>query len=203
EHNRSYIDTYIHTYTMGGKKKGSKNVTKGITKKEKPVIPRLLDDDDDFFLPKVEDALREIFGRYDSNKDGALSLAELNQFAVKCNGKPFDKDSIDAIQEAFSCNDKGELTITGFLEMYCMQSMSEPEETWRDITAHGYNSNVELKTAEESAVAPSSSQQAAITSSAETPSTSTSTSETTPSSKTTEDSNIIGQLETKVNNLNV
>ncbi|EFA79529.1 hypothetical protein PPL_07580 [Heterostelium album PN500] len=144
---------------MGGKKKSTNKSTKKTTATassssnqiQKPTmtnsstkLPRLLDNDDDFFIDKAEKALREIFSRYDADNDGMLTIDELNKFAIKCNGKPFDQDSIDSILEAFEC-EQGKLTIRGFLEMYYMQSISEPEETWRDIMAHNYNTKLDLQ----------------------------------------------------------
>eukprot|EP01133_Synstelium_polycarpum_P009112 gene9112-10685_t len=107
-------------------------------------VPQLLDDQDDFFIEKAEAALNEIFARYDDDKNDALTIDQLNAFAVQCNGKPFDKESLDSIQEAFECTDAGLLTKRGFLEMYYMQTISDPAETWRDISAHGYNTELDL-----------------------------------------------------------
>ncbi|KAI9599455.1 hypothetical protein BDF19DRAFT_492928 [Syncephalis fuscata] len=103
----------------------------------------LFDTEEDFFTPACEAALKEIFNRFDVDKDGALSLKELNAFAVATNGDSFTEETIEEIQENFDVNDNNDLTLRGFLEMYTLQTMSEPEETWRDLRKLGYNDQLE------------------------------------------------------------
>ncbi|EGC36196.1 hypothetical protein DICPUDRAFT_22622, partial [Dictyostelium purpureum] len=117
---------------------------KKIQKKKPSTAFKLIDKDEDFFSEKAELALREIFSRYDLDKDQCLSEKELDNFAIGCNGKPFDKVSIEEIKENFDVNDKGWLSIRGFLEMYYMQTLSEPTETWKDINKHGYDMKCNL-----------------------------------------------------------
>ncbi|EGG22411.1 hypothetical protein DFA_04532 [Cavenderia fasciculata] len=116
--------------------------------KQQQKTPNLLDKEDDYFLESVEKALKEIFARYDKDGDGALSIEELNAFAIGCNGQAFDQDSIESIQESFDVtdDDKQYLTLKGFMEMYLLQSSAEPEETWKDIKKHGYNTDFKLTT---------------------------------------------------------
>ncbi|KAI9199531.1 uncharacterized protein BJ171DRAFT_517844 [Polychytrium aggregatum] len=102
-------------------------------------------DDEDALIPAAAKALTEIFARFDVDQDGALNLQELNAFATATNGKPFDQESIDEIQEYFNCTDDGALTLIGFFEMYQMQTLSEPEETWKDLKRHGYDDNLVLR----------------------------------------------------------
>eukprot|EP01132_Coremiostelium_polycephalum_P000543 gene543-685_t len=120
---------------MGGKK-GQQQLKKK--------YPNLIDDQEDYFVEKAENALKEIFSRYDLDKDGCLNRSELDKFAIGCNGKPFDQESVNELTEAFDCNEKGYLTQRGFMEMYFMQSISDPEETWKDIEKHGYNTDFTL-----------------------------------------------------------
>mmetsp|Transcript_5447 Transcript_5447/g.6627 ORF Transcript_5447/g.6627 Transcript_5447/m.6627 type:complete len:130 (-) Transcript_5447:235-624(-) len=100
---------------------------------------------------KCDRALREIFARYDADKDGALNDQELDNFAKGCNGTDtgFSVDEKDQIKENFQHNDAGDLTLNGFLQLYSLQTMSEPSETWKDLKAHGYDSYLELNTEEQ------------------------------------------------------
>ena len=43
--------------------------------------------------------LTEIFRRFDVDKDGVLNDAELNAYAVACNGKPFDEQTLIDIRD--------------------------------------------------------------------------------------------------------
>lgn len=44
-------------------------------------------DEDEWFLPHIEEALKSIFKSFDKDEDGALSPAELEAFSVATNGK--------------------------------------------------------------------------------------------------------------------
>ncbi|KAM9988560.1 hypothetical protein ACTFIZ_012287 [Dictyostelium cf. discoideum] len=113
--------------------------------KKKSNVFTLIDEDDEYFSSKAEEALKEIFSRYDKDGDQCLSDNELDDFAIGCNGKPFDKASVSEIKECFDCSeDKEWLTIKGFMEMYYMQTISEPAETWKDIEKHGYDRQCNL-----------------------------------------------------------
>jgi len=114
-------------------------------KKTATKVNKLIDEDEDYFTEKAEAVLKEIFSRYDSDKDGCLNDKELDAFAVGCNGKPFSASDKTDIAEAFDVNDKGYLTERGFLEMYFMQTTSEPSETMKDILAHGYDHSLNKK----------------------------------------------------------
>ncbi|KAN0029898.1 hypothetical protein ACTA71_008036 [Dictyostelium dimigraforme] len=112
--------------------------------KKKSNVFKLIDEEDDYFSTKAEEALKEIFSRYDKDGDQCLSDKELDDFAIGCNGKPFDKVSISEIKDCFDCNEKQWLTFKGFMEMYYMQTISEPAETWKDIEKHGYDRQCNL-----------------------------------------------------------
>lgn len=43
--------------------------------------------------------LTEIFRRYDLDGDGVLNESELNGYAIACNGKPFDAQTLIDIRE--------------------------------------------------------------------------------------------------------
>jgi Ca2+-binding EF-hand superfamily protein len=87
--------------------------------------------------PDLEKALRDVFDRFDVDKDGALNKEELDEFAKATNGEVFDKETLADIKENFEVNDKGWLTRDGFVDMYHLQTMADPEETWNDLKKHG------------------------------------------------------------------
>jgi Ca2+-binding EF-hand superfamily protein len=61
----------------------------------------LIDDDSGDFIPKCEQALREIFSRFDKDGDSCLNEEELDNFAIACNGKPFDSTAKEELKDAF------------------------------------------------------------------------------------------------------
>ncbi|KAI9226388.1 MAG: hypothetical protein DHS80DRAFT_18774 [Piptocephalis tieghemiana] len=105
------------------------------------MIPLLADDGD--LTPRFEAALRAIFKQHDRDEDGALCPAELDAFATQTNGKPFDEETLAELRENFDLNDQGWLTLKGFLQLYFLQTEGEPEETWKDLRAHGYGEDLE------------------------------------------------------------
>ncbi|KAG0208051.1 hypothetical protein BGX28_000871 [Mortierella sp. GBA30] len=108
------------------------------------VTPPTLVDEDGALTQECEDALVAIFERYDVDKDGALSNAELDAFAKDTNGDVFDEDTRTEITEFLDLDAKGQLTLKGFLQMYNLQTSSEPEETWKDLQKHGYDTKLKL-----------------------------------------------------------
>lgn len=101
-------------------------------------IPEFFDDEDAFLEP-VSKALTEIFEKFDHDKDGLLNEKELQQFVMATNGQKLDERSLQEIRENFHVDDQNRLTKRGFLEMYQLQTLSEPEETWKDLQKHGYD----------------------------------------------------------------
>ncbi|ORZ23886.1 hypothetical protein BCR41DRAFT_319943 [Lobosporangium transversale] len=108
------------------------------------VTPPTLVDEDGALTQECEDALVAIFKKYDSDKDGALSNKELDAFAKDTNGDVFDEDTRTEIKEFLDLDDKGQLTLKGFLQMYNLQTSSEPQETWKDLQKHGYDTKLKL-----------------------------------------------------------
>ncbi|KAJ3115518.1 hypothetical protein HK100_001314 [Physocladia obscura] len=104
----------------------------------------LLSEADDSLLPNVRTALLEIFARFDDDNDKALNRNELERFAIATNGEKFEESAIDELKKSFHCDQNGNLTRDGFLEMYQLQTLSDPNETWRDLIKHGYSINVQL-----------------------------------------------------------
>ncbi|KAF9933734.1 hypothetical protein FBU30_004535 [Linnemannia zychae] len=108
------------------------------------IIPPTLIDEDGALTKACEDALIAIFERYDVDKDGALSTAELDAFAKDTNGDVFDEATREEIDMFLDLDEKGQLTLKGFIQMYNLQTSSEPEETWKDLQKHGYDNNLKL-----------------------------------------------------------
>ena len=104
--------------------------------------PSLLEGD--WFTHKCQTALEQTFARFDTDCDGALNVAELQAFARVCNGgEPFDDDEIDQIGQFFETNDANALTRKGFLQMYHTQTVARPSDTWKDLSALGFNNQLE------------------------------------------------------------
>ncbi|KAL1921898.1 uncharacterized protein VTP21DRAFT_10540 [Calcarisporiella thermophila] len=110
---------------------------------DKPLIP-LVDDEDDGLTVQCEEALVEIFNRYDKDKDGSLNKQELDAFATDTNGCSFDQDTLDEINDFLDVTEEGHLTLQGFLQMYHLQTSNDPMETWKDLKTHGYDENLRL-----------------------------------------------------------
>ncbi|KAJ2584685.1 hypothetical protein GGH95_000221 [Coemansia sp. RSA 1836] len=92
------------------------------------------------FTPKCESALKEIFERYDQDKDGALNEKELQAFATFTN----ESDLAD-IRTNLDCTEDGALLKGGFLQLYSLQTNAgDDDETWADLKKHGYNSDLQL-----------------------------------------------------------
>ncbi|KAJ2358895.1 hypothetical protein IWW50_003081 [Coemansia erecta] len=103
----------------------------------------LLTDDLDF-TPLCEQALLEIFDRYDEDKDGMLSDTELQAFAKFTNGSEFGTDELTDIHDYLKCDERGWLLKEGFLQMYSLQTASgDTDETWRDLKKHGYDDELQ------------------------------------------------------------
>ncbi|KAJ3414919.1 hypothetical protein HDV05_005868 [Chytridiales sp. JEL 0842] len=99
---------------------------------------------DDALQPIVSTALLEIFARFDFDNDFALSNEELEAFAIATNGEKFEEDAIAELKKSFNVDANGNLTRQGFLEMYQLQTLSDPNETWRDLIKHGYSVRLSL-----------------------------------------------------------
>ncbi|KAJ1820570.1 hypothetical protein GGH91_002493 [Coemansia sp. RSA 2671] len=97
------------------------------------------------FTAKCEQALAEIFERYDLDKDGALNDEEIQAFATFTNGSPFTESDLADIRTNLDCNEQGALLKGGFLQLYSLQTNAgDDDETWADLKKHGYNDRLEL-----------------------------------------------------------
>lgn len=71
---------------------------------------------------------------------------ELDTFTKQVNeGKKMSKEEKDEVREYFDVDKDGNLTLTGFLEMYHLQSGGEAEETWKDLRALGFDDQLKEK----------------------------------------------------------
>lgn len=95
-------------------------------------------------ITQVSEALEEIFSRYDKDHDGAITMEEFQQFATVSNGAPIPDSEINDLKDHFGLDDNGNLTLQGFLDFYQIQSISDEEETWKDLQSHGYDRHLHL-----------------------------------------------------------
>ena len=94
------------------------------------------------FTEECKKILEEIFDKFDNDKSGTLSPAELDEFAKACNGgSAFSKEEHESIQDTFKCDKNGDLTREGFLEMMLLQTTGDESETKKDLKALGYLKN--------------------------------------------------------------
>ena len=96
---------------------------------------------------EFEAVLRAIFKRFDVDKDELLSVAELHEFSRACNaGKPFPADQIQEMRDYLDWDERADaLKQYGFLQMYHLQTISEPDETWKDLYALNYDNSLKLR----------------------------------------------------------
>ena len=93
---------------------------------------------------KFRAVLREVFARFDADTDGALSLKELEQFAVASkSGGDLSLDELKQLGKFFDTDIKGNITLKGFEQMYQMQTAQQAADTWRDLTNLGYTKSLD------------------------------------------------------------
>ncbi|CAO1627245.1 unnamed protein product [Sympodiomycopsis kandeliae] len=73
-----------------------------------------------------------------------ISDVGLDKFAYETNGAPFPQESKDELKQFLDCDDKGRLTYQGFLGLYHLQSDNDLDETWKDLSTHGFQSDLSL-----------------------------------------------------------
>ncbi|KAF9520541.1 hypothetical protein BS47DRAFT_1280297, partial [Hydnum rufescens UP504] len=128
----------------------------------------LLDSDGDIG-EKFEAALWHIFSKYatfdnrsQSNggdaslrqrgRSGYLTGEGLDAFAIETNGSPLPDEAKEELQRTLDVNADGFLTFNGFLDLYQSQTENDEEETWRDLTTHGFDRNLDLVSSRSQAV---------------------------------------------------
>ncbi|CCI43395.1 unnamed protein product [Albugo candida] len=87
-----------------------------------------------------EAILTKLFISYlEKPTDKCMTLENLKKFSIDCNhGVAFSHHEIKEIQTYFQCDEKKQLTLRGFKDIYRTQSSAEPIETWRDLRSLGY-----------------------------------------------------------------
>ncbi|KAK7014937.1 hypothetical protein R3P38DRAFT_2998529 [Favolaschia claudopus] len=110
---------------------------------------------------QLEVCLKHIFGKYcyppaptplASDKrvllvppEGAFLTKEgLDSWARDTNGAPFSEETKEELIEFLDVTDAGELTFKGFLQIYQLQTENDEEETWRDLSNHGFDRMLRL-----------------------------------------------------------
>ncbi|KAF9246184.1 hypothetical protein BU15DRAFT_84981 [Melanogaster broomeanus] len=119
-------------------------------------------DDDGAISEKLEACLKHIFTKYCipappdvSHKSLGLSLLTppegayltsegLDEWACDTNGAPFSAETKDELIEFLDVTDDGGLTLKGFLQIYQLQTENDEEETWRDLSNHGFDRTLTL-----------------------------------------------------------
>ncbi|KAG9318809.1 hypothetical protein JVU11DRAFT_911 [Chiua virens] len=119
-------------------------------------------DDDGAISQKLEACLKHIFTKYCtaaplavSHKAHGLSLLVppegayltqegLDAWARDTNGAPFSQETKDELVEFLDVTDDGGLTLKGFMQIYQLQTDNDEEETWRDLSNHGFDRTLTL-----------------------------------------------------------
>ncbi|KAF9005571.1 hypothetical protein BDQ17DRAFT_1353393 [Cyathus striatus] len=120
-------------------------------------------DDDGCVSDELEACLKHIFAKYceppavvPSHRDekrtalrepppnAYLSTEGLDAWARDTNGAPFSQETKDELVEFLDVTDDGGLTFKGFLQIYQLQTENDEEETWRDLSCHGFDRSLKL-----------------------------------------------------------
>jgi len=73
-----------------------------------------------------------------------LSPAGLDRYASDTNGAPFSEETKQELKEMLEVNEDGNLTLEGFYQVYQLQTSNDEEETWRDLSAHGFDRDLNM-----------------------------------------------------------
>ncbi|PFH50659.1 hypothetical protein AMATHDRAFT_3736 [Amanita thiersii Skay4041] len=68
----------------------------------------------------------------------------LDAWARDTNGAPFSQETKKELVEFLDVTDDGGLTFKGFLQIYQLQTENDEEETWRDLSNHGFDRTLKL-----------------------------------------------------------
>ncbi|KAM9956982.1 hypothetical protein ACTFIR_003719 [Dictyostelium discoideum] len=88
--------------------------------------------------------LREIFDRFDRNKDNCLNKAEMKLYSKAVNGQELDLQSLQSMLDGYDSHPRNGLTFTGFVELYVNQTIEDSSETLKDLKTLGYDSELKL-----------------------------------------------------------
>ncbi|KAI6045376.1 hypothetical protein EDC04DRAFT_2559706 [Pisolithus marmoratus] len=117
-------------------------------------------DDDGTISEKLEACLKHIFTKYCvpaspssdhighsllTPPEGAyLTQQGLDAWARDTNGAPFSQETKDELIEFLDVTVDGGLTLKGFMQIYQLQTENDEEETWRDLSCHGFDRSLTL-----------------------------------------------------------
>ncbi|KAF8447579.1 hypothetical protein L210DRAFT_2804296 [Boletus edulis BED1] len=116
-------------------------------------------DDDGAISQKFEACLKHIFTKYCTPAPPAVSHAlsllappegayltqeGLDAWACDTNGAPFSQETKDELVEFLDVTHDGSLTLKGFMQIYQLQTENDEEETWRDLSNHGFDRTLTL-----------------------------------------------------------
>ncbi|KAH8117330.1 hypothetical protein DFH11DRAFT_1816471 [Phellopilus nigrolimitatus] len=69
----------------------------------------------------------------------------LDHWATDTNGSPLPQEAKEEL-ELVDVTEDGNLTFQGFLQIYQLQTENDEEETWRDLSSHGFDRTLTLVT---------------------------------------------------------
>ncbi|KJE92276.1 hypothetical protein CAOG_03278 [Capsaspora owczarzaki ATCC 30864] len=95
---------------------------------------------DDYLSEDLQEVLTRIFARFDRDGDHAWNRQELDSFVFATNQQHVTDQFWRAIRQNFTCNARGHLLQEGLFEFYLRQTLDDPEETWKDMRTHGFDS---------------------------------------------------------------
>ncbi|CUA72266.1 hypothetical protein RSOLAG22IIIB_00931 [Rhizoctonia solani] len=98
-----------------------------------------------------------------------MEEAGLDAWARDTNGAPFPDETKEEMKDTLDVTDQGHLTFNGFIQIYQLQTENDEEETWRDLSAHGFDRNLNLVSTRRETEKPDSSGIFTPTTRAETP----------------------------------
>ncbi|CAE6433359.1 unnamed protein product [Rhizoctonia solani] len=93
----------------------------------------------------------------------------LDAWARDTNGAPFPDETKEEMKDTLDVDERGNLTFNGFIQIYQLQTENDEEETWRDLSAHGFDRNLHLVSTRRESDKPDSSGIFTPTTRAETP----------------------------------
>lgn len=114
-------------------------------------------DADGAISTQLEFCLKHIFAKYCTPPstvtqrgapvipEGAYLTSEgLDAWAIATNGKPFTEETKEELADFMDVTEEGHLTYKGFIQVYQLQTENDEEETWRDLSAHGFDRTLRL-----------------------------------------------------------
>ncbi|KAG8906276.1 hypothetical protein FRB99_007213 [Tulasnella sp. 403] len=73
-----------------------------------------------------------------------LTTEGLDRYATETNGQPFGDDTKQELRDMLDVDEQGRLTLEGFFQIYQLQTENDEEETWRDLSTHGFDRDLKF-----------------------------------------------------------